>query len=399
MNRNRNLWIAAAAVAVIAIVIVIGLRSPEQTASTASPSPSSTASAPASATSSASATASTAASAPAGSTGPGATAGGPGNSAVYNDDFGFLVLDPGISGAIRKESSDARLGSTDGTSFAVSPDGRQVAYWTTGSNQQLRLFNAGDPSKPQTLVSLSTIEHGVGIAWSGDGSGLLYSVATGGGFGQVDTAALRTFDLRGTSPPYSTVFGSTEPGKILQPIGWDRAANLAAAGVTGDGGFMMEYLVVSTATPQVAPKRSAVSGRMTMSSVRASSDAKLVLGIDVDSSAVKFWPLADMSATKTAFGTGKTGALWQPGTHAIGAIAADSSFVLYQADDGSASTPFRGAKANSFVRTFRADGSAVVLVVVNAGTAPSDYTLYRLSDGAKATFQDVGALNASVRLR
>jgi hypothetical protein len=133
--------------------------------------------------------------------------------------------------------------------------------------------------------------------------------------------------------------------------------------------------------------------------VRASSDAKLVLGIDVDSSAVKFWPLADMSATKSAFGTGKTGALWQPGTHAIGAIAADSSFVLYQADDGSASTPFRGAKANSFVRTFRADGSAVVLVVVNAGTAPSDYTLYRLSDGAKATFQDVGALNASVRLR
>ena len=396
MNRNRNLWIAAAAVAVIAIVIAIGLRSPEQTASTASPSPSSSASARASATSSAPATASTPASAPAGSPGPTGTAGGPGNSAVYNDDFGFLVLDVGISGAIRKESSNARIGSADGTSFATSPDGRNIAYWTTGNNQQLRVFPAGDPSRQQTLVTLST-EHGVGVAWSADGSGLVYSVATGGGFGNVDSAAVRTRDLQGTTN--NTVLTSTEPGKILQPIAWDRGTNIAGVGVTGDGGFMSEYIVVSTATPQAPPKRSAVSGRLTMSQVRASNDGKLVLGIDIDSGAVKSWPLADLGASKTVFGTGKTGALWQPGTHKIGALSADNSFVLQSADDGSASTPFRGAKDRSFVRAFRADGSAVVLAVVSAGNAPTDYTIYRLSDGANVTFQDLGGLSWSVRLR
>jgi hypothetical protein len=387
---SRNLWLAAAVIAVLAIVIVIALRPSDQSGTTiASPTPSAAASV------SARPSASVTTTAPA-SAAPSASAG---TSAVYNDDFGFLVLDVGISGTIRKESSNARIGSADGISFAISPDGRQVAYWTTGTNQQLRVFPAGDPSRQQTLVTLST-EHGVGVVWSHDGSGLAYSVSTGGGFGNVDSAAIRTRDLQGTTN--NTVLTSTEPGKILQPIAWDRAASIVAAGVTGDGGFMMEYIVVSTATPQAAPKRSAVSGRMTMSSVHASSDAKLVLGVDLDSGAVKFWPLADLGANKTAFGTGKTGALWQPGTHKIGALIADNSFVLQSADDGSASTPFRGAKAGSFVRTFRADGTAVVLSFIpqsSTGLGSTDYTLYRLSDGANATFQDLGGLSVSVRLR
>jgi len=136
-----------------------------------------------------------------------------------------------------------------------------------------------------------------------------------------------------------------------------------------------------------------------MGSVRASADAKLLLGVELDSGFVKFWPLADLGANKTAFGTGKAGVLWQPGTHKIGALIADNSFVLQSADDGTATTAFRGAKANSFVRTFRADGSAIVLSVVNAGTETTDYTLYRLSDGASVTFQEGGGLSASVRLR
>jgi len=243
---SRNLLIAAAVVALVAIVIVVALRSGDQAGTTgASPTPSAAVSASArpSASGAAAATASAAAS--------GSTAAG----AVYDDDFGFLVVDPGISGTIRKESSNARIGSAEGNSFVISPDGRQVAYWTVGKDPQLRIFSAVDPSKQQTLVTLTT-EHGVGVVWAGDGSGLLYSVATGGGFSNVDSAALRTFDLRGVTS--TTILVSTEPGKILQPIAWDRGANVAAAGLTGDGGFMTEYIVVSTATPQAAPKRTPV---------------------------------------------------------------------------------------------------------------------------------------------
>lgn len=68
------------------------------------------------------------------------------------------------------------------------------------------------------------------------------------------------------------------------------------------------------------------------------------------------------------------------------------------ADDGSASTVFRGVKPGSTVRTFRADGTAVVLAFVPQGSTLglTDYTVYRLSDGASVSFQELGGLIASV---
>ncbi|HEV2012241.1 MAG TPA: hypothetical protein VGS17_14585 [Candidatus Limnocylindria bacterium] len=76
--------------------------------------------------------------------------------------------------------------------------------------------------------------------------------------------------------------------------------------------------------------------------------------------------------------------------------------MLYTADDGSASTPFRGVKGGSSLRTFRADGTAVVLAFVlqgSTGLGATDYTLTRLADGASVTFQELGGLAVSVRLR
>ena len=112
----------------------------------------------------------------------------------------------------------------------------------------------------------------------------------------------------------------------------------------------------------------------------------------------RFWPLADVNARKTASGNNNrgTGVRWQPGTHKIGCIQR----LLFQADDGTAATPFRGVKAGSFVRTFRADGTAVVVSVpIGVGLGATDYTLTRLADGASVTFQATGGLTASVRLR
>ena len=52
------------------------------------------------------------------------------------------------------------------------------------------------------------------------------------------------------------------------------------------------------------------------------------------------------------------------------------------------------------VRTFRADGSAIVLGLPKGGGSDvTEHTLIRLADGASVTFEVTGTLTASVPLR
>ena len=397
---SRNVWIAAAVVVALAIVIVVGLQ---QRQGDVAVSPSPTVSAKVSASST---TAAATASAAAPST-PAATQGG----AVYNDDFGFVVTDVGAGASIRNESGAAQQGlSFSAQGFAVSPDGKNIAYWTVGTSsgpQQLRTFTTLGNATEQTWVTLAAGQRGGRIAWSNDSAALLYSTETGnfGISGGVNSATLNVYELAASGRHGATIDTQTNTGWVYRPIAWDRSANLAAAALTGDGGGMSFYVTVrlnadNSYAVQRVDTRSREIGIVTLGS--ASTDAKLVLAIEGSAANVVWWPLADISAKKTAAGTGKTGAQWQPGTHKIGFISADGGFVLFQADDGSASTPFRGVKAGSTVRAFRADGTAVVLSFVppgGTGLGSTDYTLTRLADGASVTFQATAGLGASVRLR
>jgi hypothetical protein len=392
--RDRRPWIAAAVVVVFAMIIVIGLQQRQGDVAVVSPSP--TVSARASATASvAAATASTAASAS-----PAAT----GGSAVYNDAFGFIVSDVGAGAFFRKESSSAPLASFDHAGFAVAPDGKLTAFWKPGPQMELQITGG---ASELTLVTLAAGTRGGGIAWSSDGAGLLYSTETGsfGIGGGTNSATLNIYEIAANGRHGTTIDTQTNTGWLYRPIAWDRAANLAAAGLTGEGAAMAFYVTVrmnadGSNTVQRADTRSSQAVGMSMGSVRGSTDAKLVLGID--GSTVVWWPITDIAAKKTAAGTGQSGALWQPGTHKIGFLDVSGGFVLLQTDDGSASTPFKGAKAGSTVRTFRADGSAVVLAFFpqgSTGLGSTDYTLVRLADGASVTFQATGGLRASVRFQ
>ena len=213
----------------------------------------------------------------------------------------------------------------------------------------------------------------------------------------------------------TTIDTQTDTGWIYRPIAWDRSANLAASGLTGNGGGLSFYVTVrinpdNTFTRQQVDTRSRTTFGMLMGSIKASTDAKLVLGVDFDSGDIKWWPLADFTASKSQAGAGKRGALWRPGTHEIGFMGPSDQFWLGDVDKagslGLCCTAFSGAPPTSTLRTFRADGTAVVLGVA-AGTpfGQADYTLVRLgsdpksTSGDRVTFQDLGGLGVSVRLR
>ena len=393
---SRYLVNTAAVAALLVLALVVGYQL-QQRQEVAGP--------PASASPSASTTpGSSQSTAPASATTPGASTA---PSSVYNDDFGFVVFSQASQGAaIRTESGAVRPGTLAAVppGLAVSPDGKLAAYWTSSTTpSQLRMFTTLGNATEQTLLTLPAGTRGGGVAWASDSAALLYSTETGsfGIGGGTNSATLDTFELSGPLLRHATIDTQTNTGFLYRPIGWDRSANLAASGLTGEGGFMGAYVTVRTDQSNAIPQRVNTTGAgFGMGSVRASSDGKLVLGITgIAGTLVKYWPIADYAANKTASGNGLFGAQWQPGTHKIGFISGDG-FVLFNADDGSAATPFRGVKAGTAVRTFRADGSAVVLGLPKGGGSDvTEHTLIRISDGAGVTFEVTGTLTASVRLR
>ena len=399
----------------ILVALFVGLQFRDRDLSTVTPTVSPTP------TGSISATSSTNAAASSPIISPSATAASSAAGAIYNDDFGFIVAEPG-RGAMRKESSDARIATftVPLQVVAVSPEGKRVAYWKfdnglPGDTAQLRMFSTVGNATEETLVTLAAGQRGGGVAWSSDGAGLLYSTETGsfgiGGDGK-NSATLNLWELAAGGRRGTTIDSQTNTGWLYRPVAWDRSANLAAAGLTGEGGQMAFYVTVrinpdNTFNAQrVDTRRLQDLNGLSMGSIRASSDAKFVLGIEGESGNIRWWPLADFAASKAQAGAGKGGALWRPGTHEIGFMGPSDQFWLGDVDKagslGLCCTAFSGAPAGSFVITFRADGSAVVLAV--RGSA-NEYTLVRLgtdpksTSGDRVTFKDAGTVIASVMLR
>lgn len=407
---SRSLLTAGAVVAVLAVALIVGLQLNERQQTAASPSASPTGLL----------TRAPVVIQPSPATGPTAPTFPFPGSAILNDDFGFIIIERSSVGVIRQESTDARLATFtgyDGFAVAVSPDGKQVAYFApaVGSTPQtLRVFATGGNSTEQTLVTLAVGERGGGISWSSDGAALLYSTDRGGSIGGgPNSSTLDIYELAAAGRHGTTIDSQTNTGLYYRPIAWDRSANLAAAGLWGEGGSMVSYVTVrmnpnnefsSQRTDSHTPGRLGIL----MQSVRASSDAKFALGVDLDSGDIAWWPLADFTAKKSQAGAGKRGALWRPGTHEIGFLSGDQLW-LGDVDRAGAlglcCTAFSGAPATSSIRTFRADGSAVVLQTGGGSLEPSDYLLVRIGSdpksttGDRVTFQGLGVLIASVRLR
>jgi hypothetical protein len=423
MRASRGLLAAGAVAAVLAVALIVGYQLNQRQQGVAAPSASPTASSSASSVPVGvpSPTTSPCVGPCGGATGP--TQSAPAATGIYNDDFGFLVAAGDVPAVnVRKESGGAALATITSVAVAISPDGQQLAFFVPEINAaKLEIAPAAEPARTQILVTLKTGERGIGIAWANDSSGLLYSVAVAppNGFGPTVTGStLHTFDLRGTVTPDRVVFDKPQAGFVLQPIAWDRTSNVAAAGETGEGGFMSSYDVVNLATSgDPTTTRSAVPVRMIMGTVKASSDARFVAAFDLDANGFAYWPLQTMSGAgrhppESKYGS--TGFAWRPGTHELGFIGPSNQMWTCDVDKDTGQqtgtcgrTLFSGVPDGARVAFFRADGSAVVLQQ-SSGSGPgalSTYLLVRIGTDPKATtgdrvtFQESTALLGSVRFR
>ena len=398
MWTSRSILTAGAAVAVLVLALVVGLQLRDRGDTAAAPS----GSPKPSATASASVSASAGAVGPTGSPSAVPTVkGGPAPVSVLDDRFGFIVSAAGAAEGIRPEGKSADVSTISGVGLVPSPTGDRVAYFSATAAPAIHIRTLADGTD-RVVGSLAAGERPTSIAWSSDGTGLLFGTGSGVNVGASGAeATLQSLELSGGAP---TVIARRNDGRLYAPIAWDRAAKIIAASEGGAGGITTAYLTFDLSQTPARTKVTPISGQVI--GPLASSDAKYVLMVDVNSAEVRYWPIADAAAVKVA-GKNFGAALWQPGTHNIGFITiAGDAFRLFGADDGSSTTVFQGLKIGiatqpgSSLRTFRADGAAVLLgVATGSGLGATDYTLIRLSDGASVTFQATGGLGSSVRLR
>jgi hypothetical protein len=412
MRASRGLLAAGAVAAVLAVALIVGYQLNQRQQGVAAPGASPTPSATASAS-------------PVTLPGFGPTAlpsATPTSSAAsgYNDDFGFVLTEPGAgrTTTIRTESG-TRLGSFEQEQFAVSPDGRQIAWFTPSGAQpqQLRMASAADVTKSQLVRTIGTSERGGTIVWSNDASGLLYQTYSVEPApspqslpGNPSLYAIHELDMRNRVSPDLVVLTSPTRGLVLQPIAWDRAASVAAVAETGEGGFMGSYDVIRSNNAGLTTVENVPvpNSQVLAFSITASSDAILVLGATfANGGSLMWWPIADFGAAKTI--TGARSGLWRPQTHevaTIGGCAGDPAcgpsggVRLLNVDTGASRIAYGFAIPNMNLRTFRADGSALIVYAPQApGANTSDYTLVPLSGASPVTFKEVNGLIASVRLR
>jgi hypothetical protein len=390
MRASRTLLTAGAVIAVLAVALIVGFQLRDRTTTVANPSssprPSPSSTSLPNVDPKASAT-------PSGTTAsPSAAAKVTG---AYNDDFGFFMLDGGGSASIRKESSAARIASFTGQGFAISPDGRKVAFWTGGSasnGQQLQVVAVSDPTRVQTLVTLAAAERGGGIAWASDSLGVLY--ATRGTVGQRPAASLHAFD--GSASTRDRVISTQADGTSFFPIAWDRSTDTIAAAshVAPDlqtAGQMGEYMVTSGGAGSFY-----TTGRSyPLETVHASTDARFIVA--GDPSGVYWWPIRDYRVNRSvAEFRGPCIAFWRPATHEL-ACEVNSEILLYDVDRTAVTRTIAGGIGN--LGAVRADGSAVIAVPPHGAPGVTAYILVQLGDGGAIGLQDTGAMLGSVRLR
>lgn len=302
------------------------------------------------------------------------------------DDYAYVFTiedaQPCTSGCrivVRRERDGAQVFELSGVSPAVSPDGRRLAYWRTTADlgaTDLRVLEVSDPRTERSVLTLSGGTIGGGVVWSNDGQGLLVvthsrEYVPGPMSHCFVESSVHMLDLT-TTPP--TTRSAVEPGSsacVYVPIAWDRPGQVAAAVTTGPGGYATEYVTWngSAADPFA---RDEIPRLLLAFSIRASSDAKLVLGLEDDLTVLRVWPIDDITKAERLRQPARisTTILWRPGATAPYELmwVAGQKLQLLRYPGGSLTTLYTSSASLGLVAV-RPDGSGVLIGEGSAGPA------------------------------
>ena len=327
-------------------------------------------------------------------TAPASTAG----TSVASDRFGFVWVDT-RSQRLRVMPETGRGGFDlvaqpyrfSWCSCALSPDGTRIAYWTSiAPGVELRVVEVAHPTQEATIYRAADDQRISAAVWSNDGTGILFSLEgvspPGGPVGGVPNSSLLVIEAGGGAA--RSLVGTNQGNPAYVPLGWDRAAGVAAAGESGEGGYMRGYLTVRTAGDS-APQSMGISETVLMLRVEASADQRFVLGLfdEPSGSTLRWWKLGD-------FGTIQSGprldhvvrAKWRPLSNEIGWLEGDVLQFL-DVERGTRRTGGTFPSGGSLA-AFRQDGSAVL-------TGPA--TLVEIESGRSETISSAGYAVGSVR--
>jgi hypothetical protein len=238
-----------------------------------------------------------------------------------------LVVQSGGGPLVRAENDPSNIASLYaepshrgpfplGVTGAVSPDGRQFAYWIPDVGppgigglgpMRLAVYDATTGSIRELLRLTS--EMGNGVIWSTDGGALLFGVmwhADGGNGDGLNSARLRSFDLDTgkTSdvgpgegrPPVAPPPSYVAPTNVsVRPVHWDRPSDrIVATEASGNTNYATGVMVLKGGAIST---EYALDGQF-LNTIAVSSDGTMLAGARTADFALAAWPITDYSARK-----------------------------------------------------------------------------------------------------
>jgi hypothetical protein len=325
-------------------------------------------------------------------------------STLLDDRFGFYFYSgPSRSTSkaiVLSETSDAEVSaffpqdrSFVSVSRAVSPDGRSVAYWSPLSEGAVLHVRSATGDSDRAVFAAAREMSGGPFTWSSDGSAIAVAVDNNcfeicGG---PQVAELWTVDLA------TAATEKVASGKIWLPVAWDRAAQLIAAGVSGPGGYLGGYDVISLSAKPY-PVRSFGFPQPPFCcalGLKASTDARYVL-LTWPRQEVLWWPVAHPERRST-IPTSKSHAMWRPGTSEIWWVDG-GELISFDVSTATRKVALRGRFGATLVG-FRIDGS---VAIAETEGAPRELVFVDLTSGRTASVLlsvSSGEFGETLRLR
>lgn len=296
-------------------------------------------------------------------------------AAAATDRYGYVfTMEDRI--IVRREREATQVFELAGVSPAVSPDGKRLAYWRTTPDvgaTDLRVLDVTDPRTDRSVLTLTGQTLGGGVVWSNDGQGLLVVTQSremlGHCFAQSSVVML---DLATTPPAMRSATEQGSSACVYLPLAWDRPGQFAAAVTTGPGGAATEYVTwKGNAADPFA--RAGIPPEVLAQDVKASADAKLVLGLDRTANTLRVWPILDITqAGEVRHPLRIASAFWRPGAtspyEVIWTVGFRIDLFRYRT---SFSTTLHTSTTDVGVVAVRPDGSGVFVREVSGQPPPT----------------------------